>query len=69
MHVDFIVGVHLLFYAFNQEGYLMKAYVNRLMQCGYSRQKAQEICEQFVRNLTLIDLDFFVLTMELKYVG
>lgn len=47
----------------------MKAYIDRLIKCGYSRQQAQEVCCDFVRNLPLIDLDFFVRSMELKHVG
>lgn len=46
----------------------MKAYIDRLIKCGYSRQRAEQVCGDFIRNLPLIDLDFFVQTMELKYV-
>ena len=47
----------------------MKKYVDRLVQCGYSRQKAREVCEEFVRNLSLIDLDFFVRSVEGRVCG
>lgn len=46
----------------------MKAYVDRLIKCGYSRQRAVKVCEDFIRNLPLFDLDFFVLTIEAKHV-
>jgi len=42
----------------------MKAYIERLIKCGYSRRKATQICEEFIRNLPLIDLDFFVWSVE-----
>lgn len=48
----------------------MKKYVDRLVRCGYSRQRAREVCEEFVRNLSLIDLDFFICSKEAEiYVG
>jgi hypothetical protein len=46
----------------------MKMYVKRLINCGYSRRRAWEVCEQFVRNLPLVDLDFFVQSVEARYV-
>ena len=45
----------------------MKAYVERLIMCGFSRQHAVEVCEEFIRNLPLIDLNFFARSMELKH--
>lgn len=47
---------------------MMASYINRLIKCGYSRRHAEKVCEDFVRNLPLIDLDFFVRSMELKHV-
>lgn len=42
----------------------MKAYIDRLVKCGYTRQRAQKVCDDFTRNLPLIDLDFFVWSVE-----
>lgn len=46
----------------------MEAYIRRLIKCGYSRRHAEKICEDFVRNLPLIDLDFFVYSIEARHV-
>lgn len=46
----------------------MKAYIDRLVKCGYTRQRAQKVCDDFTRNLPLIDLDFFVSVIEEKNV-
>ena len=47
----------------------MRKYVERLVKCGYSRRRAVKVCEDFVRNLPLIDLDFFVCSVEGKLCG
>lgn len=47
----------------------METYIVRLMACGYTREKAEEICKDFMLNLHLFDLEFFVDAMEQIYVG
>lgn len=39
------------------------------MKCGYSEEKAARICADFLRNLHAFDLQFFVESVEKKYVG
>lgn len=50
-----------------QRGQTMSKYINRLVKCGYSRQRAKDVCCDFVRNLSFFDLECFVTSME-KYV-
>lgn len=38
--------------------------INRLVKCGYTREKAEQLCFDFVRNLSLFDLKCFVVFME-----
>ena len=42
----------------------MQAYVRRLMKCGYSYQAAEELCRDFIKNLSLVDLIFFIESKE-----
>lgn len=42
----------------------MKEYIERLMACGYSEEKARQICIDFSNNLHLFDLDYFVESIE-----
>lgn len=42
----------------------MKEYVARLMSCGYTEEKAIEICRDFSRNLRVYDLELFVQCVE-----
>lgn len=44
----------------------MQDYIKRLMNCGYSLNKAYYICVDFMRNLPLFDLQFFVESVEEK---
>ena len=46
----------------------MQKYINRLIKCGYSLERARAVCSDFVRNLPLIELENFVLSMEKNYV-
>lgn len=46
----------------------MFKYVNRLMKCGYTKAKAYSVCCDFVTNLSIFDLENFILTMERKNV-
>ena len=39
------------------------------MNCGYTEEKARKTCLDFCRNLSLFDLECFVITMEQKNVG
>lgn len=47
----------------------MQKYENRLILCGYSRERAHSICVDFVRNLTLVDLESFVISVEKSHVA
>lgn len=42
----------------------MAKYIDRLMACGYSEEKAREICQEFSKNLNLFDLEMFIETLE-----
>lgn len=42
----------------------MQQYINRLMKCGYSFENAYKICQDFQKNLSIVDLENFVLSME-----
>ena len=47
----------------------MKAYVERLVQCGYSKERAFEVCCDFVRNLGIVDLECFIYSKEQNLCG
>lgn len=38
----------------------MEEYIRRLMACGYSKEKAKQICLNFSNNLHLFDLEYFI---------
>ena len=42
----------------------MWTYVERLIRCGYSADRAYCICADFVKNLPLIDLRNFIESVE-----
>lgn len=42
----------------------MQKYIDRLMKCGYSFDNARKICQDFQKNLSIVDLENFVLSME-----
>ena len=42
----------------------MTRYIKRLERCGYSTAKARSLCMEFVRNLSISELDYFIQTME-----
>lgn len=42
-------------------------YVERLMKCGYPSYKAYCVCQDFIKNLSLIDLQCFIDSMEREY--
>lgn len=42
----------------------MQKYIDRLVKCGYTKARAYSICCDFVSNLTIFDLENFILTME-----
>ncbi len=42
----------------------MSRYINRLVRCGYTRAKAKRLCIDFIKNLSIFDLEQFVLAME-----
>lgn len=45
----------------------MGKYIKRLIDCGYSPDKAVKTCEDFARNLPLVDLELFVQATEEFY--
>lgn len=38
----------------------MKEYIKRLISCGYTEDTAYKLCVDFMKNLPLFDLQFFV---------
>lgn len=42
----------------------MEEYIRRLMACGYSEERARQLCLDFSHNLHLFDLDHFILFIE-----
>lgn len=42
----------------------MDKYIKRLIACGYSPDKAVKVCEEFERNLGMLDLELFVQATE-----
>ena len=42
----------------------MQKYIDRLIKCGYSPEKAYSLCQDFRRNLSIVDLENFILSME-----
>lgn len=42
----------------------MQKYIDRLIKCGYTNERAYKVCCDFVNNLSLFDLENFILTME-----
>ena len=42
----------------------MMEYVDRLMNCGYTAERAIQICRDFSRNLKVYDLELFVESVE-----
>ena len=51
-----------------KEGDCMQKYVDRLICCGYDPERAYSVCCDMVRNLSLVDLVFFITVMEERYV-
>lgn len=45
----------------------MIGYINRLMKCGYALVTARKLCIDFVRNLSLFDLECFIESVEDAY--
>ena len=44
----------------------MQKYIDRLVKCGYTKERAYQVCCDFVRNLPIIELENFVWSMERK---
>ena len=42
----------------------MKDYINRLVRCGYSAEKASDLCIGIIVNLSIFDLECFICAME-----
>lgn len=42
----------------------MQEYIDRLVRCGYSPDRAQAVCSDFLRNLSLVDLECFIESVE-----
>ena len=45
----------------------MDKYIARLIKCGYEPNNALKTCEEFARNLPLVDLELFVQATEEIY--
>ena len=45
----------------------MQKLMKRLVKCGYDEERARKICIDYSNNLSLIDLLFFVMSMESLY--
>lgn len=42
----------------------MQEYIERLIHCGYTKEKAYSLCADFMRNLPLFNLQLFVESIE-----
>jgi len=42
----------------------MREYIDRLMRCGFSADRAYSICQDFGKNLPLIELENFIQSIE-----
>lgn len=42
----------------------MLKYINRLIACGYAPHNAYAICRSFVKDLSIVELDMFVQSIE-----
>ena len=42
----------------------MQPYIDRLIRCGYSADRAYSVCSDFVKNLSMEDLEDFVRSVE-----
>ena len=42
----------------------MTEYINRLIRCGYSADRAYSVCQDFAKNLPFIELENFVSSIE-----
>ena len=42
----------------------MDKYINRLIKCKYDRASAYKVCVDFIKNLSLFDLECFVTSVE-----
>lgn len=47
----------------------MRKYIDRLINCGYSFENALKICQDFQKNLNLVDLENFILSIEKEKCG
>ena len=47
----------------------MKKYIDRLINCGYSFENALKICQDFQKNLNLVDLENLILSIEKEKCG
>lgn len=64
MVADLVSVDHLFLYHI-----AMKRYIDRLIACGYSEEKATELCIEVSNNLPLIELENLILSLEKKHVG
>lgn len=42
----------------------MNEYIKRLVDCGYSFEMAEEICHDMILNLSIVELQMFVESVE-----
>lgn len=46
----------------------MKEYINRLITCGFTYDKARSLCLDFLKDFSTQDLDYFISFLEKPYV-
>lgn len=46
----------------------MTDYINRLIICGYTEAEAKNLCMEMILNLSIVDLECFILSKEKAYV-
>ena len=51
-----------------KRGIKMWKYIDRLVKCGYSTHRAYNVCSDFVKNLSLVELEFFIASVEKDHV-
>lgn len=47
----------------------MQKYEQRLVRCGYTKANAHSVCLEFLNNLSINELEYFVTDLEMRYVA
>lgn len=50
-------------------GHKMQKYEQRLVRCGYTKANAHSVCLEFLNNLSLNELEYFVTDLERRNVA